>query len=181
MGCGGVLSTAARLLLAICACAVARSFAAGSDATRAEEQPGQPASQSSSAASAGGIAPSPSAAPSASSTATPEATNPHPSSSGTSDAGTQPGNSGTSPAAQSPGTSAAGSGANKPAKVVLVDDTVTAEQLKQILAEGYKPESQARGNEVLYCRRERPLGTRFEKKYARPQGQFCRTSCRARR
>ena len=177
MGCGGVLSTVARLLLVICACAVARSFAAGSDATRAEE-PGQPASQSSSAASAGGIPPSPSAAPSASSTATPEAPNPHPSSSGTSDAGTQPGNSETSPAAQSPGTSAAGSGANKPAKVVLVDDTVTAEQLKQILAKGYKPESQAAGHEVIYCRRERPMGTRFETKICKTSGRILQDELR---
>jgi hypothetical protein len=55
--------------------------------------------------------------------------------------------------------------------VVLVDDTVTAAQLKEILAKGYKPESQARGNEVFYCRHERPLGTRFETK-------ICRTSAR---
>jgi hypothetical protein len=56
--------------------------------------------------------------------------------------------------------------------VVLVDDTVTAEQLKQILAKGYKPESQARGNEVYYCRRERPLGTRFEKKVCKTSGKI---------
>ncbi len=74
--------------------------------------------------------------------------------------------------AQSPaGTVPATPVANKPTKVVLVDDTVTPEQLKQILARGYKPESQARGNEVFYCRSERPLGTRFETK-------TCKTSRR---
>jgi hypothetical protein len=55
--------------------------------------------------------------------------------------------------------------------MVLVDDTVTDAQLKQILAKGYKPESQAHENEVFYCRRERPLGTRFETK-------ICKTSRR---
>ena len=74
-----------------------------------------------------------------------------------------------SPAAQSPDTASAKSVPKKSAKVVLVDDTVTDAQLKQILAKGYKPEAQARGNEVYYCRRERPLGTRFETK-------VCKTS-----
>jgi hypothetical protein len=48
---------------------------------------------------------------------------------------------------------------------------VTDAQLKQILAKGYKPESQARGHEVFYCRREVPMGTRFETK-------ICKTSRR---
>ena len=61
--------------------------------------------------------------------------------------------------------------ANKPGKKVLVDNTVTDAQLKQILSKGYKPESQARGNEVYYCRSERELGTRFERK-------ICRTGAR---
>jgi hypothetical protein len=47
---------------------------------------------------------------------------------------------------------------------VLVDNTLNDAQLKQILARGYKPTSQARGNEVLYCRSERETGSRFEKK-----------------
>jgi hypothetical protein len=131
------VSTIARLLLVICACATAQAFAAGSDSNAVEEP--------------------------ASSTSTPEATT---------DAGTQPGNSGTSPGAQSPDAATAGSVAKKPTKVVLVDDTVTAEQLKQILAKGYKPESQARGNEVYYCRRERPLGTRFETKVCKTSGHI---------
>jgi hypothetical protein len=54
--------------------------------------------------------------------------------------------------------------ANKPARKVLLDDTVTDAQLKQIFRKGYTPESQARGNEVYYCRTERELGTRFERK-----------------
>ena len=61
--------------------------------------------------------------------------------------------------------------ANKPARKVLVDDTVTDAQLKQILRKGYKPESQARGNEVFYCRSESELGSRFQMK-------VCRTATR---
>ena len=45
-----------------------------------------------------------------------------------------------------------------------MDDTVTDAQLKQIFRKGYTPESQARGNQVYYCRTERELGTRFERK-----------------
>jgi hypothetical protein len=56
-------------------------------------------------------------------------------------------------------------------KLVLVDDTLNDAQLKQILARGYRPTSQARGNEVLYCRSESELGTRFEKK-------VCKTATR---
>lgn len=55
--------------------------------------------------------------------------------------------------------------------MVLVDDTVTDAQLKQILAKGYQPESQARGNAVYYCRREHELGSRFESK-------ICKTAAR---
>jgi hypothetical protein len=62
--------------------------------------------------------------------------------------------------------------ANKPGSKVLVDDTVTDAQLKQILAKGYKPEAQARGNEVYYCRRERSLGTRFETKVCKTSGHI---------
>lgn len=61
--------------------------------------------------------------------------------------------------------------ANKPVRKVLVDDTVTDAQLKQILGKGYRPESQARGNEVYYCRSERELGSRFETK-------VCKTAAR---
>jgi uncharacterized protein len=61
--------------------------------------------------------------------------------------------------------------ANKPGRKVLVDDTVNDAQLKQILGKGYKPETQARGNEVYYCRKETELGSRFETK-------VCRTAAR---
>lgn len=61
--------------------------------------------------------------------------------------------------------------ANTAGKKVLVDDTVTDAQLKQILARGYKPDSQARGNEVYYCRRQRETGSRFETK-------VCKTAMR---
>jgi hypothetical protein len=132
-----------RLLLVSCACAGAHAFAAGSDSNAVE--PGQPPSQSSPAAPAGAIAPSPAAAPSASSTTTPGAT---------------------------PDPAKARSVANEPAKLVLVDDTVTDAQLKQILAKGYKPESQAAGHEVIYCRRERPMGTRFETKICKTSGRI---------
>ena len=62
--------------------------------------------------------------------------------------------------------------ANKPGKKVLVDNTVTDAQLKQILSKGYKPESQARGNEVYYCRSEVELGSRFESKVCKTAAQI---------
>lgn len=54
--------------------------------------------------------------------------------------------------------------ADKPRRKILVDDTVNDAQLKQILAKGYRAESQARGNEVYYCRSDHELGTRFAEK-----------------
>ena len=72
-----------------------------------------------------------------------------------------------SPAAAQPAASStahAQAVARQSGRKVLVDDTVTDAQLKQILRKGYTPESQARGNEVYYCRVERELGTRFERK-----------------
>jgi hypothetical protein len=55
------------------------------------------------------------------------------------------------------------------APVVLVDNVVNDQQLKQILALGYRPEGH--GDKVLYCRREATAGTRFKTK-------TCRTSAR---
>jgi hypothetical protein len=52
---------------------------------------------------------------------------------------------------------------------VLVDNAVNDQQLKQILALGYRPEGH--GDQVLYCRREATAGTRFKTK-------TCRTSTR---
>jgi hypothetical protein len=72
---------------------------------------------------------------------------------------------------QTPATANPQTVASKPGKKVLVDDTVNDAQLKQILSRGYKPEAQARGNEVYYCRSEREMGTRFEKK-------VCKTATR---
>jgi hypothetical protein len=57
--------------------------------------------------------------------------------------------------------------ASKPGRKVLVDDTVTDEQLKQILAKGYTPQMQGHGNEVYYCRSEYELGSRFKTKTCR--------------
>jgi hypothetical protein len=73
--------------------------------------------------------------------------------------------------APSPVTANAQPVANKSGRKILMDDTVTDAQLKRILAEGYKPESQARDNEVNYCRRERELGSHFETK-------VCKTAAR---
>jgi pyruvate/2-oxoglutarate dehydrogenase complex dihydrolipoamide acyltransferase (E2) component len=52
-------------------------------------------------------------------------------------------------------------------KVVLIDNDVNDEQLKQILAKGYRPES--RDGTTVYCRKETEVGTRFPTK-------TCRTS-----
>ena len=57
----------------------------------------------------------------------------------------------------------------KTTKVVLVDNEVNDQQLKQILAQGYRPEGH--GDKVLYCRSEAQVGTRFRTK-------TCRTSTR---
>jgi hypothetical protein len=75
------------------------------------------------------------------------------------------------PSTTRPATADPSSSAKKSVRKVLVDDTVTDAQLKQILAKGYKPETQARGNEVYYCRSEPVLGSRFETK-------VCRTAVR---
>jgi len=78
------------------------------------------------------------------------------------------------PPAQAPAASpqqAAPAAAARPGTRVLVDDTVSDAQLRQILAKGYRPEHQAHGNEVYYCRRESELGSRFGTK-------VCRTAAR---
>ena len=55
--------------------------------------------------------------------------------------------------------------ANRPTRIVLRDDTLNDAQLRQIFAKGYKPEG--RGDQVLYCRREPEMGTRFETRVCR--------------
>jgi hypothetical protein len=149
----------ARLLLLVCAVVVADALAADPNASEAAGQgpsrapPGAPLSSVAQTT----ISPS---------TLGTDATTAGPSSSGKPTTGTQTDSTETSPApVNGPPV------ANKPRKKVLVDDTVTDAQLKQILARGYKPESQARGNEVYYCRSEHELGTRFEKK-------VCKTATR---
>src|SRR5260370_9891455 len=52
-------------------------------------------------------------------------------------------------------------------KVVLIDNGINDQQLKQILAKGYRPESH--DGTTVYCRKETPVGTRFPTK-------TCRTS-----
>jgi len=51
----------------------------------------------------------------------------------------------------------------QPNRVVVVDNAVTEDQLKQILAKGYKPQP-GPNNEAVYCRKEAQLGTRFNTK-----------------
>ena len=62
--------------------------------------------------------------------------------------------------------------ANKSGAKVLVDDTVTDAQLRQILRKGYQPAAQAHGNEVYYCRSAHELGTRFETKVCKTAAQI---------
>jgi hypothetical protein len=88
---------------------------------------------------------------------------------------TPPQNAATQPAsAQSPAAPAGNSASSaKPAdtsaahKVVLIDNDINDQQLKLILARGYRPESH--NGKTVYCRTETPLGTRFATK-------TCRTS-----
>jgi hypothetical protein len=61
---------------------------------------------------------------------------------------------------------------NKAGRKVVVDDTVTDAQLRQILMKGYKPAGQAPGHEVSYCRSERELGSRFETKVCKTAAQI---------
>jgi hypothetical protein len=143
------VNTVARLLLVVCVVVGAEAFAADPNASEA----GQP--------------PWPRSLPSppqlvAQSTAGPSATTPDPSWDGHS---------------ETDSTATSRANADKPVvavkskKKILVDETVNDAQLKQILARGYKPESQARGNEVYYCRSESEVGSRFGKK-------ICKTAAR---
>jgi hypothetical protein len=142
-----VVNIAIRLLTVICACAGAHAVAAGTDPNAVE--PDQSVSQPSATAPAGvGGARSPTAesSPASTTSAAPAETPPsHPA----------PGKGG-SDAAPTP------TSASKPTKIVLQDETLNGAQLKQILAMGYKPEG--RGDQVLYCRKEPQMGTRFETK-----------------
>ena len=46
---------------------------------------------------------------------------------------------------------------SNPTRVVLEDKTLTNEEVRQLLAQGYKPVG--RGGEVYYCRREQIVGS----------------------
>ena len=135
------MNAVVRLLWVICAVLVADASAADPDPRKPE---GQSPSQPSGVAPQGAAAQSPALAPTGPSTmraATPDAAS-----------GSKP-----DTAAQPPVT-------DKSGRKVLVDDTVTQAQLKQILAKGYRPVSQAPGNEVSYCRNEQLSGGRFQTK-----------------
>jgi hypothetical protein len=129
------MNAVARLLLAICA-----GMSAGGPSVG---ESGEPPSQAPAMAPPQPVAQSPPVAPAGQSTMS--AATPDPTSS------------------SKPETNAQLVG-NKPGRKILVDDTVNDAQLKQILAKGYQPESQARGNEVYYCRSDHELGSRFESK-----------------
>jgi hypothetical protein len=82
-----------------------------------------------------------------------------------------PGQSPSQPSSAPPREAVAKSTAAKPEGKILVDDTLNDAQLKQILAKGYRPEAQAPGHEVSYCRREYLSGERFVTK-------VCKTGAR---
>ena len=157
------MNAAIGLLSVICAVVVADAFAADPNASNPN---GRSPSQPSSVAPPEAVAQSPVPAPAASSAMS--AATPDPPSIGKPDTAAKPGGM-----AASSVTADAQPVANKSRRkvLVLVDDTVTDAQLKQILAQGYRPEKQVFGNEVLYCRREQLTGDRF-------QTNVCKTAVR---
>ena len=152
------MNTVVRLLLVVCTVAVADAFAADRNTSEAD----QPASQWPLGDPPKIVAQS-AAGPSS---ITPSATTPDPSSTGKASGHSETDRT-VVPHANADGPLVA----SKSERKVLVDDTVNDAQLKQILARGYKPDKQARGNEVYYCRSEPELGSRFQKK-------ICKTATR---
>ncbi len=70
-----------------------------------------------------------------------------------------------------PSTAAAQPGASvKVGKNVLIDKNLTDSQVKELLSQGFRPE--ARGDQIVYCRREAPVGSRFEEKICRTGEQI---------
>ena len=61
--------------------------------------------------------------------------------------------------------------AAKPERLVLEDKTLTNAEVSQLLGQGYRPQK-GRGDEVLYCRSEQPLGTRFAQKVCKSADQI---------
>jgi hypothetical protein len=68
-----------------------------------------------------------------------------------------------------PGTTAPA--AAKSQRLVLEDKTLTNAEVSQLLAQGYRPQK-GRGDDVLYCRSEQPIGTRFAKKICKSADQI---------
>ena len=154
------VNAVARLLPVICTVVAFGALAAEPVVSESDEPPSQPAA----ATPPQNGAQSPAVAPGGPST--PKAATPDTTASGKPDTAARPGGPATSPA------TANAPVANKPGTKVLVDDTVTDAQLKQILKKGYHPVSQARGHEVQYCRSETELGSRFETKVCRTAAQI---------
>ena len=127
------MNTFVRLLPVICACVVTQAFAADPPANTPE--PGKPASTAAAATTASESTSSP--------------IKPDPNAATT---------TATSPTPQSTSTDAAAAG-SKPTRIVLDDKTLTNDEVKQLLAQGYKPVS--RGGEIYYCRHEQRTGSRF--------------------
>ena len=65
----------------------------------------------------------------------------------------------------------AAANAAKPERLVLEDKTLTNAEVSQMLAQGYRPQK-GRGDDVLYCRSEQPLGTRFAQKVCKTADQI---------
>ncbi|HEY0339439.1 MAG TPA: hypothetical protein VGC34_01420 [Steroidobacteraceae bacterium] len=74
------------------------------------------------------------------------------------------------PATATPETTAAATAA-KPGKLVLNDKTLTNDEVNRMFAQGYRPQK-GRGDDVLYCRNETPVGTRFGKKVCKTADQI---------
>jgi hypothetical protein len=127
------VNTFVRLLPVICACVVTQAFAVDPPANTPE--PGKPVSP------AAAVATAPESSPSA--------INPDSNAAAT---------TATSPTQQSMSTDAAAA-ASKPTRIVLDDKTLTNDEVKQLLAQGYKPVD--RHGEVYYCRHEQRTGSRF--------------------
>jgi hypothetical protein len=95
-------------------------------------------------------------------------------------ASTRGGQSLSQPSAASPQEAVAKTPAGEPVRKVLVDDTLTDAQLKQILAKGYRPEAQMPGHEVSYCRGEYLSGDRFVTKVCKTGEQILEDEQRGR-
>jgi hypothetical protein len=136
--------TFARLLLAICVVIATYAPVAGSHASEADQPQNQPSS-----APAAAAAQAATAAP-----AEPRAIQ----------ANAPEGPPGPRPdaAAQSRVSTSVSVTAVRP--TVLVDETINDAQLRQLLARGYRPETQADNKEIYYCRREADMGSRFTKR-----------------